>query len=109
MQVKIPARHHAAFEILVGAQCVKVDESPFRDHDESGSIEIEYITVQVWTKFNEPTRADTNSECTTCSTRHTNRATRTASDQIRATSTCKLMDQTKLVTTAKHINQTCCP
>ena len=52
LQVKIPARHHAAFEILVGAQCVKVDESPFRDDDESGSIEIEYITVQVWTKFN---------------------------------------------------------
>ena len=54
LQVKIPARHHAAFEILEGAQCVKVDESPFqfRDDDESGSIEIEYITVQVWTKFN---------------------------------------------------------
>ena len=53
LQVKIPARHHAVFEILVvGAQCVKVDESPFRDDDESGSIEIEYITVQVWTKFN---------------------------------------------------------
>jgi len=45
----------------------------------------------------------------TCSTRRKNRATRTASDQIRATSTCKLMDQTQLVTTAKHINQTCCP
>ena len=51
LQVKIPARHLAAFEILVGAQCVKVDESPFRDDDESGSIEIEYITMQVWTKF----------------------------------------------------------
>ena len=52
LQVKIPARHHAAFEILVGAQCVKVDEGPFSDDDESGSIEIEYITVQVWTRFN---------------------------------------------------------
>ena len=54
LQVKIPAPHHAAFEILrvVGAQCVKVDESPFPDDDESGSIGIEYITAQVWTKFN---------------------------------------------------------
>ena len=54
LQVKIPARHHAAFEKLVGTHCVKVDdeESPVRDDDESGSIGIEYITVQAWTKFN---------------------------------------------------------
>jgi hypothetical protein len=64
LQVKIPARHLAAFEILVGAQCVKVDESPFRDDDESGSIEIEYITVQVWTKFYNMFDTAHKSSCT---------------------------------------------